>query len=192
MGHTKTRWTLSSEALVRKRKKASSGCTMDEVAKHTKKGDVSVVLHGRVLNVSNFLSKHPGCELAILTLAGKDATAKFDMIHPPDVVEKYAPDAVIGAPGDGGEEDDGETDDSSGGGCTMEEVATHNKKGDVWVVLNGRVLIVSNFLSQHPGGELAILTFPGKDATAEFDTIHPLDVRSMLQMRSLVLCHREG
>ena len=27
---------------------------------------------------------------------------EFDMIHPPDAVEKYAPDAVIGALGDGG------------------------------------------------------------------------------------------
>ena len=32
---------------------------------------------------------------AELTFAGKDATAEFDMNHPPDVVEKYAPDAVI-------------------------------------------------------------------------------------------------
>ena len=29
----------------------SAGCTMEEVAKHTKKGDVWVVLHGRVLPV---------------------------------------------------------------------------------------------------------------------------------------------
>merc|ERR1712012_1388222 len=79
----------------------SGGYTMDEVAKHTKKGEVWVVLHGRVLNVSNFLSQHPGGELAILTFAGKDATAEFDMIHPPDVVEKYAPDAIIGVVGSG-------------------------------------------------------------------------------------------
>merc|ERR1712107_416946 len=90
----------SSEAAVKKQKKASSGFTMEEVAKHTKKGDVWVVLHGRVLNVSNFLSQHPGGELAILTFAGKDATAEFDMIHPPDVIEKYAPDAVIGVVGE--------------------------------------------------------------------------------------------
>merc|ERR1719284_1906775 len=81
----------------------SAGYTMEEVAKHTKKVDVWVVLHGRVLNVSNFLSQHPGGELAILTFAGKDASAEFDMIHPPDVIEKYAPDAVIGAVGTGGE-----------------------------------------------------------------------------------------
>jgi hypothetical protein len=40
--------------------------------------------------------------LAILTFAGKDATAEFNMIHPPDVIGKYAPDAVIGKLGDGG------------------------------------------------------------------------------------------
>ena len=85
----------ASAAPAKKQEKASSGYTMEEVAKHTKKGDVWVVLHGRVLNVSNFFSQHPGSELAILTFAGKDATAEFDMIHPPDVVEKYVPDAEV-------------------------------------------------------------------------------------------------
>merc|ERR1712190_575000 len=48
---------------------------------------------------TKFLSKHPGGELAILTFAGKDATEEFDMIHPPDVIPKYAPDAIIGVVG---------------------------------------------------------------------------------------------
>ena len=51
--------------------------------------------------VSNCLSQHPGGELAILSCAGKDATAEFDMIPPPDVVEKCAPHAVNGAVGGG-------------------------------------------------------------------------------------------
>ena len=87
----------ASAAPAKKQEKASSGYTMEEVAKHTKKGDVWVVLHGRVLNVSNFFSQHPGSELAILTFACKDATAEFDMIHP-DVVEKYVPDSVLVLP----------------------------------------------------------------------------------------------
>ena len=33
----------------------------------------------------------------------------------------------------------------------------------------------------HPGGELAILTFAGKDATEEFNMIHPPDVIGNLQ-----------
>ena len=75
--------------------------TVEEVAKHNKKGDVWVVLNGRILNVPNLLSLHPGGKLAILTFGGKDAAAEFDMVHPPDVVEKYAPDAIFGVLGSG-------------------------------------------------------------------------------------------
>merc|ERR1719183_2688888 len=75
------------------------GYTLAEVAKHTVKGDCWVVVNGQVLNVSNFLPTHPGGELAILTFAGKDATEEFNMIHPPDVIPKYAPDAIIGVVG---------------------------------------------------------------------------------------------
>lgn len=35
--------------------------------------------------------------------------------------------------------------------------------------VDGQVLDVTSFLSEHPGGELAILTFAGKDATEEFN-----------------------
>lgn len=146
---------------------------MDEVAKHNQKSDCWVVLHNNVLDVTKFLSQHPGGELAILTFGGKDATAEFDMIHPPGVVEKYFPEGIIGQLGGGGGDDESEEEALDGNAYTMDQVAVHNKKGDCWVVLNGKVLNVSNFLSQHPGGELAILTFAGKDATSEFDMIHP-------------------
>jgi len=157
------------------------GYTMEEVSKHSTKGDCWVVLHGRVLNVTNFLKDHPGGELAILTFGGKDASEEFDMIHPPDVIGKYAPDAVIGMIGAGPTVescDSGAASDVPPGvtGYTMEEVAKHKVKGDCWVVLHGRVLNVTDFLKDHPGGELAILTFGGKDATEEFDMIHPPDV----------------
>merc|ERR1719272_2797135 len=88
-----------------------AGYTMAEVAKHTTKGDAWVVVAGQVLNVTNFLSEHPGGELAILTFAGKDATEEFNMIHPPDVIPKYAPDAIIGMIGEGGGDADDDDDD---------------------------------------------------------------------------------
>jgi len=104
------------------------------------------------------------------------------MIHPPDVIGKYAPDAVIGKLGEaaGGDDDDDEDSDdeevAEAGGYSMEEVAKHTTKTDCWVVVSGQVLNVTNFLADHPGGELAILTFAGKDATEEFNMIHPPDV----------------
>merc|ERR1719282_586012 len=77
------------------------GYSLEDVAKHTTKGDCWVVVNGEVLNVTNFLSSHPGGELAILTFAGRDASEEFNMIHPPDVIPKYAPDVVIGRVGTG-------------------------------------------------------------------------------------------
>jgi len=62
---------------------------LSEVGNHTTKEDCWVVLHDRVINVTSFLPDHPGGELAIITFAGQDATKEFDMIHPPDVIEKY-------------------------------------------------------------------------------------------------------
>merc|ERR1712226_1748528 len=108
------------------------GYTLEEVAMHTSKSDCWVVVAGQVLNVTNFLSEHPGGELAILTFAGKDATEEFNMIHPPDVIGKYAPDSVIGEIGTGG---------GGGGGAavelppgmsaySMEEVAKHTTKSN--------------------------------------------------------------
>merc|ERR1711874_470059 len=100
------------------------GYTLEEVAKRTVKGDCWVVVAGQVLNVSNFLSQHPGGGLAILTFAGKDATEEFNMIHPPDVIGKYAPDAIIGNVGTGGPA-------QTGGDAAAAPVAARKDKGDL-------------------------------------------------------------
>merc|ERR550537_1565232 len=75
---------------------AGGGYTLADVAKHNTKTDCWVVVNEEVLDVTSFLKDHPGGELAIVTFAGKDASEEFNMIHPPDVIGKYAPDAVIG------------------------------------------------------------------------------------------------
>ncbi|CAK5281401.1 unnamed protein product [Mycena citricolor] len=55
---------------------------------------------------------------------------------------------------------------------TMEEVAKHTSKDDVWVAVNGQVLDVTKFLPDHPGGEKAIMLYAGRDATEEFNMLH--------------------
>ncbi|KAI2616081.1 flavocytochrome c [Hypoxylon sp. NC1633] len=59
---------------------------------------------------------------------------------------------------------------------TMEEVAKHNKKEDLWVVVKGVVLDVTNWLDEHPGGPQAIMNFMGRDATEEFEMLHDDEV----------------
>eukprot|EP00746_Dinoflagellata_sp_MGD_P159719 gnl/MRDRNA2_/MRDRNA2_86755_c1_seq1.p1 gnl/MRDRNA2_/MRDRNA2_86755_c1~~gnl/MRDRNA2_/MRDRNA2_86755_c1_seq1.p1 ORF type:complete len:826 (+),score=198.86 gnl/MRDRNA2_/MRDRNA2_86755_c1_seq1:98-2479(+) len=82
---------------------AAAGFTKEEVAKHNNKQSCWVILNDRVLDVTEFLKDHPGGELAILTFAGKDATEEFDMIHPPDVIDKYlSKDKILGMVGAAG------------------------------------------------------------------------------------------
>lgn len=59
---------------------------------------------------------------------------------------------------------------------TMEEVAKHNKKDDLWVVVKGVVLDLTDWLDEHPGGPQAIMNFMGRDATEEFEMLHDDEV----------------
>merc|ERR1712176_572223 len=120
----------------KKEEKASGGggggMTMAEVAKHTTKTDCWVVVSGQVLNVTKFLGEHPGGELAILTFAGKDATEEFNMIHPPDVIGKYAPDAVIGELGSGKAKKEKKAKPAKKGGLDAPLLDKGGHKGKDW------------------------------------------------------------
>lgn len=59
---------------------------------------------------------------------------------------------------------------------TMEEIAKHNTKDDLWVVVKGVVMDLTNWLDEHPGGPEAIYNFMGRDATEEFEMLHDDEV----------------
>ncbi|KAF9268554.1 hypothetical protein L218DRAFT_917391 [Marasmius fiardii PR-910] len=55
------------------------------------------------------------------------------------------------------------------------EVAQHNSRESCWIIVHGNVYDVTEFLDDHPGGSKIILKYAGKDATQEYDPIHPPD-----------------
>lgn len=58
---------------------------------------------------------------------------------------------------------------------TGKEVAEHNSSKSCWVIVHGKAYDVTEFLPEHPGGTKIILKYAGKDATEEFEPIHPPD-----------------
>lgn len=68
-----------------------------EVAKHNRPDSCWVILYGKVYDVTDFLSEHPGGSKIILKLAGKDATEEYDPIHPPGILEEnLKPEVMLG------------------------------------------------------------------------------------------------
>ncbi|KAL7788962.1 FMN-dependent dehydrogenase domain-containing protein [Trichoderma ceciliae] len=55
------------------------------------------------------------------------------------------------------------------------DVAKHGDEKSCWVIIHGKAYDVTEFLPEHPGGEEIILKYAGKDATEEFEPIHPRD-----------------
>ena len=57
---------------------------------------------------------------------------------------------------------------------TIDQVAEHNKPGDVWIIIEDKVYDISKFSKLYPGGTNIILEYAGKDATEVFQAFHPM------------------
>ena len=75
---------------------------------------------------------------------------------------------------------------------TAKEVAEHCSRDDLWVVVDGRVLDLSAFAEDHPGGSRALLNLAGTDATAIFEEIHAPNADFVPWMSTLVIGSLSG
>ncbi|KAH6913048.1 acyl-CoA dehydrogenase [Coprinopsis sp. MPI-PUGE-AT-0042] len=70
---------------------------------------------------------------------------------------------------------------------TREEVAKHNKEGDLWIVVDAKVYELSKFAAMHPGG-LSVLVdaeVAGRDATEAFYSLHRHEIIEKPQYKRL-------
>ncbi len=64
---------------------------------------------------------------------------------------------------------------------TPEEVAKHNTPQSCWLIVNGKVYDVTNYIALHPAGARPILEYCGKDATQAFAAYHSSRAWSLLE-----------
>ncbi|KAJ3081086.1 Cytochrome b5 type B (outer mitochondrial membrane), partial [Quaeritorhiza haematococci] len=65
---------------------------------------------------------------------------------------------------------------------SLKEIAAHNTRKDIWMVIDGKVYDVTKFLDEHPGGEEVLLEQAGVDASDAFEEIgHSDDARELLK-----------
>ncbi|EME31109.1 Cytochrome b5 isoform A [Galdieria sulphuraria] len=65
---------------------------------------------------------------------------------------------------------------------TIEQIARHHTRKDLWVIVHGKVYNLSSFLDTHPGGDEILLQYAGDDGTLEFEKAgHPEEAQQLLQ-----------
>lgn len=74
---------------------ASKVFSLAEVQKHCSQRDAWVVVHGKVLDITDFIASHPGGDLIVLA-AGSDATVLFETYHPQGISSAVTDKLFIG------------------------------------------------------------------------------------------------
>ena len=64
---------------------------------------------------------------------------------------------------------------------TLEDLEKHKGGENPWILIDGKVYDVTNFLTKHPGGKEILIKNSGKDSTKEFmDIKHSEDAKKLL------------
>ncbi|GKT46561.1 putative cytochrome b5 [Colletotrichum spaethianum] len=65
---------------------------------------------------------------------------------------------------------------------TYQDVAEHNTKKDIYMVIHDKIYDCTKFVDEHPGGEEVLLDVGGQDATEAFEDVgHSDEARETLE-----------
>ncbi|KAF6235779.1 hypothetical protein HO173_005974 [Letharia columbiana] len=62
-----------------------------DLKRHNNDRDCWIAVHSKIYDITNYLDSHPGGSSIILRYAGSDATAAYDEIHAPGIIEEALP-----------------------------------------------------------------------------------------------------
>ena len=56
---------------------------------------------------------------------------------------------------------------------TRDQVSQHSKPDSAWIIIDTKVYDITKFAAAHPGGELLLLSYAGKDCTGRTCLCNP-------------------
>jgi cytochrome b involved in lipid metabolism len=176
---------------------STSGITLEELAKHNTTGDCWTAVEGKVVDLTDYLSKHPGGSAVLSRICGTDGTNAFLGQHSGQQTPMAQLDAlVIGTLSDA-QPSATPSESQTGNGVaaaalTVTEIAKHNTSSDCWSVVSGNVYDLTGYANSHPGGASAISSLCGKDATQAFQGQHSGQQRPESTLAAFLLGPLEG
>jgi len=72
----------------------------------------------------------------------------------------------------------------------MEEFHEHNKPNDIWLLINGKIYDVTEFVSIHPGGDKIFLAL-GKDSSKFFNSLHSIHAKTIMKQYLIGVLDRD-
>lgn len=111
--------------------------SMEEIKKHNKPGDLWIVVHGNVYDVSEFADTHPGgADTFFENSGGVDATDRFEDAFHSEAAKKKTARFIIG-------HTEGYVGDGGGLPCSIITLAPESVEPPVWWYLLSMLVILS-------------------------------------------------
>merc|ERR1711871_243345 len=67
----------------------------EELKKHKTKDSCWVAIHGKVIDVTEFLDDHPGGKKTLLKQGGKESTEVFEAFHRDGLLDKFIKNGTV-------------------------------------------------------------------------------------------------
>ncbi|OAX83918.1 hypothetical protein ACJ72_01709 [Emergomyces africanus] len=66
------------------------------------------------------------------------------------------------------------------------DVSSHNKDGDMWIIIDQEVYDISKFQDKHPGGKQILFSVAGSDATKKFHEYHRQNILNKFKSKLII------
>lgn len=150
--------------------------SLAEVAEHKVPNSYWIIIHGKVYDVTSFLDVHPGGRGILTKYSGGDASKVFDDVNHSGVAKAQMEKFLVGEISAADSESLAVAAKAAQTAATAKPLPKYtmfevsNKRGpdSYWFVLSNKVLDVTNFGGDHPGGPEIIKYHSGTDATVAF------------------------